>query len=410
MKIVFINSLYAPTVMGGAERVLQSLAEELLAAGHEPVVVCMAEQPGIRTDAVNGVRVHRVGLRNLYWPFPADDRPAALKPLWHAIDTYNHAMASAVGGIVRRERPDVVHTHTIFGLSVQVWRAVARVGVPLIHTLHDYYALCPRASMFRDGRNCDAQHADCRLFAAPRIRLSRRVDAVVSVSQFVLDRHLALGAFVGVPRQRVIHNMFRPPRPPGAHDRPEGGPIRIGFIGRLDPIKGVELLLDEVGRLPAGNFELCIAGRGAPSYEAWLRARVARPDIHFLEWVDPHHFLDAMDVLVVPSVYHEPLGTVMIEALSHGVPVIGSRRGGTPELIEDQVTGLLFEPDEPGALARALGTFVRDPDLARRMRPRCLESARRFEPARVLAQHLALYDEVAASQREGGGATRGTSG
>jgi glycosyltransferase involved in cell wall biosynthesis len=90
--------------------------------------------------------------------------------------------------------------------------------------------------------------------------------------------------------------------------------------------------------------------------------------------------------------------------------VIGSRRGGTPELIEDGVTGLLFDPDEPGALARALGTLVRDPDLARRMRPRCLESALRFEPTRVLAQHLALYDEVAGSGRGGNGAARTASG
>ena len=396
MKIVFVNSLYAPTVIGGAERVLQSLAEKLLAAGHEPVVVCMAEEPGVRTDTVNGVRVHRIGLRNLYWPFPADDRPGALKPIWHAIDTYNYAMARAVGAIVRRERPDVVHTHTIFGLSVQVWRAVARAGIPLVHTLHDYYVLCPRASMFRDGRNCEAQHPDCRVLAASRIGLSKRLDAVVSVSRFVLDRHLALGAFASVPRQRVIHNMFRPPRPPGGHDRRAGGPLRVGFIGRLDPIKGVELLLDEVGRLPIGGWELRIAGRGTPSYEAQLRSRVARPDIQLLEWVDPHDFLDTIDVLVVPSVYHEPLGTVMIEALSHGVPVIGSRRGGTPELIEDGVTGLLFDPDTPGALRAVLERLVAEPSLLDAMHAACVARARDFGPSSIVAEHLALYAAVAA--------------
>lgn len=100
--------------------------------------------------------------------------------------------------------------------------------------------------MYRQGRNCVNQCADCRVFRQPHRALSRKVAAVVGVSQYVLERHRALGYFEGVPFQRVIHNA----RAPGALGFGDGiaakshAGLRFGFIGRLDVIKGIDPLID----------------------------------------------------------------------------------------------------------------------------------------------------------------------
>jgi glycosyltransferase involved in cell wall biosynthesis len=335
-----------------------------------------------------------VGLRNLYWPYPADARSAALKPLWHAVDSANVAMARAVGRIIDAERPDVVHTHTIFGFSTRVWAAAAARRVPLVHTLHDYYLLCPKATMYRDGGNCARQHLDCRLYSLPRLRDARHLDAVVSVSRFVLERHLAAGAFADTRERRVIHNMIRPVAAAPRGER-TAGPLRIGFLGRLDPTKGIELLLDSVRAMPPGGWELRVAGGGSPTYEQTLREHAHGTAVRLVGFVDPHAFLRDLDVLVVPSLYHEPLGMVVVEAFAHGVPVVGSRRGGIQELIDEGRTGLLFDPDTPGALRAVLERLVAEPSLLDAMHAACVARARDFGPSSIVAEHVALYAAVA---------------
>src|SRR5918997_7137655 len=88
MKVLFVNSLYAPNIVGGAERFVQSLAEGVVEAGHQAVVICIAPQPGTYTDRIHGVKVYYTGLRNLYWPFGSEQPYSALKPIYHALDTY----------------------------------------------------------------------------------------------------------------------------------------------------------------------------------------------------------------------------------------------------------------------------------------------------------------------------------
>jgi len=110
--------------------------------------------------------------------------------------------------------------------------------------------------------------------------------------------------------------------------------------------------------------------------------------------VRPEDFLPEIDVLVVPSVWDEPLPTVVVEAFTHGVPVIGSRRGGIPELIEDGRTGLLFDPAQPGSLEAALGRFIDDPRLAYRMREHVLQKAQEFVSEKMLKEYCEIYQRA----------------
>lgn len=395
MKVALLNTLYAPNVLGGAERVVQTLANTLLARGHEPVVICTDNRRGVRRELLAGVPVYYVGLQNVYPLVPIEARSALAKPLWHAVDTANIGMAREVGKILDRERPAILHTHNLAGFSALAWSVAQDRSIPIVHTLHDYYLLCLRSTMFVDGQNCERQHTTCAMFSWPRIKLSSRVSAVVGVSNFVLDRHLSYGAF---PRAQtfVIGNPceFNTDTTRVADESSSSPPLRIGFLGRLEPAKGIEQLLSAVGELTCNNWELHVGGRGTRQTECQLRARFTDPRIHFHGFVDRNEFLSKIDVLVVPSLSHETFGLVAIESFAAGVPVIASRRGGLTEVVTDGATGTLFEPSQPGALRGALDRFVAEPSLARTMRDCCLARARAFDASAIAQQYEAVYDRL----------------
>ena len=159
------------------------------------------------------MRVFGLGLRNLYWPF--GNPPAPLKPLWHALDSYNPVMGRALARLLEQLAPELVHTHTLAGFSVAAWDAAAGLGLPLAHTLRDYYLLCPRATMFRAERPCAQRCRDCALYSLPRAARSSRVGAVVGISEAILERRAVPGrARVGDPQR--LPARVRSARPGGA--------------------------------------------------------------------------------------------------------------------------------------------------------------------------------------------------
>jgi glycosyltransferase involved in cell wall biosynthesis len=395
LKVALINTLYAPTPrMGGAELCVQSLAEGLTEAGHQAVVISAVPEKGIQIDWVNGVKVYYIGLKNLYWPYRDKKNPVALKPLWHALDTYNPWMIREGMRILIEERPDLVHTNTLAGFSPQIWQVVKQQDLPIVHTLHDHYLLCPRSSLFRKGENCRPVCTSCRLFTVPRRYLSNCVDSVVGVSQYVLDRHLELGYFASTPTKRVIYNAYQAES--AARPSETGSlPIRFGYLGRLMKDKGIEVLLKSVRQLPEGAWSLDVAGRGQAAYESYLHTRYNMPAIKFLGYIKPEIFFSNIDILVVPSLIEESFSRVTIEAYAHGVPVIGSNRGGIPELVEDERTGSLFDPGTPGDLSTRLQRYISKPAAAKRMQSACLRKAKGFLLEDNIRQYVKVYTDAA---------------
>jgi glycosyltransferase involved in cell wall biosynthesis len=393
MKPLFICSLYYPNQLGGAEKVVRILAESMLQHGHQPVVVSTQDDSGNRVDQVNGVKVYYIGLKNIYWPHSRKERPGIAKALWHGIDGYNPLMAGAVARILDAENPDIVNTHNLTGFSCAVWNPVKSRRLPLIHTLHDYSLMCPKTSMFKDGKNCHGQCTTCALYKSPCRRLSQTVGYVVGVSGFTLERHLAAGYFQGARQARVIHNGL--PAQPSAEPRQDGpgAPLRLGYVGHLIPLKGIRELIRQMGHWQSGQCELLVAGKGAAAYEGMLRAEAPK-NVRFLGFVDPDEVYRAIDLLVVPSLSHEALATTVPEAYMHGVPVIVSRRGGLPEMVEEGRTGLTYEPLEPGALQQAVNVFLRDRYILQHMRRLTLEKAKYFLLERMRTQYLDLMTDA----------------
>jgi len=127
-----------------------------------------------------------------------------------------------------------------------------------------------------------------------------------------------------------------------------------------------------------------------------LRQRYAHAPVRFLGRVAPRDFYPHIDVMVVPSIWNDTFPGVVFEALAFGKPVIGSRRGGIPEMIREGENGLLFEPDTPGDLIAALRHLAADADLRHRMGEAARRSAQPFlDRDRWIAQYQALYQSIA---------------
>ncbi len=396
MIVAIVSSLYEPYAYGGAERVAQSVAEALVGKGHRVHVICLGKSKRLERAEVNGVQVHYCPLRNLYWPFPVAEVAMAGKMAWHAIDSYNFLMDRAVGALLDEIRPDVVNTHNLAGFSAATWAAVARRGLPLVHTLHDHYLLCPYSTMFRNAGNCARQCLHCWFASMPRRAMTKYVDGVIGVSRFILDRHLEHGLFTQA-RASVVYNGYRAPdRPPEARIRANSGPLRIGFLGSLIPTKGLDRLVDAFLGLTPHAAELRIAGEGDPIYEALLKRRTAsRGDVHWLGVVRPEAFLPQLDVLVVPSLYREPMGRVVVEAFAHGVPVIAASRGGIPELFYGEC-GWLYDPDDQERLPAILKQILGKRETLVAARKAAGEAALRFTCDAMVAGYLDQYQAVIA--------------
>lgn len=389
-RVLLVNTLYAPYQVGGAERSVRFLAQALREEGFDTTVACTDPGAGIREDDVDGVRVYRVGLRNVYWPFGEVERSAASKVVHHALDDGNPLMAAAFAKVLDTVRPALVHTNNIAGFSSAIWKATKRRGVPVVHTLRDYHLLCVRATMFRNGRICGTPCADCRLLTLRRRRATRHVDTVVGISRAVLAEHLDRGLFAGA-HNTIIYNPSRiSPRMPRGNVGGEGR-VTFGYLGRVSPEKGIEFLLHVLRSVGTEGWHLRVGGTGDPEYMNRLGALAHGLPVEFAGHVDPEAFFPTIDVLIAPSLWHEPMGRIIIEAFGYGIPVVGSRRGGIPELIAEGVTGWTFDPSVPDDLRMRLEALSQAREQLTRMKDACREAALAFAPPVVARRYADLF-------------------
>ena len=391
MKVVFVHTLYAPRMVGGAERVVQTLAERLTATGHEVVVVSAAPRGEASDRTVNGVHVREVDLANVPWPYDTGHTPALQKAAFHAIDVRNPVMARRVGAILDDERPDVLHTHGLASFSALVWREARSRGIAVVHTLHDLRLICLHAGEYKRGRACAQRCISCRIAGALRTSLTSDVGVVVGISRDVLEAHVDAGLFTASQRDVVPVPLDVPVR---SDARVIGdGPLRFGFLGRLDPVKGAEVLVDAARLLNDGGWSLRIAGGGDPRYVDALRDRARGTTVVFEGHVESVSFLDSIDVLVVPSVWREPAGLVAVEALARGAPVVASNRGGLSEIVTDGV-GWLFDGGSPQSLMKVMRSLIADRVSVRSKSRATVAAVQRFTIDAVVSRYEDLYDDA----------------
>ena len=389
MHIAFLNTLYPPYgPLGGAEATLRFLVRGLSARGHRCSVVTLTPDGASYEGRVDDAAVHYVPLANVYWPH--GKRPQLLRPVFQMIDAYNPVMRKRLSRILRKLQPDVVHGHNLQGFSVSAWAAASDCRVPVVQTLHDYYVVCPRGTLWRPKRgNCVGACVECRYFSWPRRRMGHLPAMVTCVSHRMRELVTAEGMFRMTPTRVIRGN-----NPAGIGDAPSSpgdGTLRLGFLGRLDPVKGVDMLLHAVGGLPREAVHLVIGGGGDAAYEASLRGQAAvQPNVSFLGTVTPSSFLTQIDLLVVPSVWEDPLPRVVAEAFAYGTPSLVTPMGGLPEYIEHGVTGLVAPSAGAQGLRVVLEEVLAGRWDVRGMRPACLKAAEAYTPDLITSQYEAV--------------------
>ena len=363
MKFLCASILYTPYTYGGAERTLQTIAEGLVAKGHEVTVFTTGPDAGIEEEQLNGVNIIRTGMKNVYWHAVRNKPSKWKRGLWHLLDIYNPFMKKVAAGVLAKVQPDVVSLHCITGFSASIIDAVYEANIPMMQVLHDQYLICPRCTMFNDHKICQKQCLLCKSMRLFHPSISNKITAAVGVSQFILDHHLKFGYFQKTPIKTVIHNARNDQESLAVPRKPVEDSIRFGFIGSLMKNKGIELLLNSFKEIANEKWELHIAGNGPAQYEKFLKNTYESAKIHFLGVQNPKKFYPNIDVLVVPSVAYDTFPGVVFEGFSYGIPVIGSRLGGITEQIKENINGLIFDPTNPKELQSTMTKMAEDTDF-----------------------------------------------
>ena len=224
----------------------------------------------------------------------------------------------------------------------------------------------------------------------------RRCDTVITASTDGRDALVAAG--VPSDRVRVIPNPVTPWALAARPAREVSGPVpRLLTVGRLEPVKGMDLILEAVRQLEDVAFDWEIVGDG--SQAAALRERTSalglQPKVHFVGRVEDlrPHFQQA-DCFVLASRV-EGMSIAMLEAMANGLPIIATRSGrGVEEALDGGKAGVLVGGEDPGALARAVRELLANPTRARALGDAARLRSRDFEPATIAAAYGRVFHSV----------------
>lgn len=305
--------------------------------------------------------------------------------------------------------PDIVHVHNTLPLiSPSVYWAVAAHGIPLVQTLHNFRLLCPQAMLLRHSVVCEdcVGHLPWRAVTRRCYRDSAAQSAVVAgmltlhralgTWQQKITRYIALNRFCrdkfvagGLPAHRIAikPNFVDCPLPA---PRPRDGFL---FVGRLSPEKGLGVAIDAASQ---AGVALRVVGSGP---EQALLGQ-APPSVQGLGPLPGDAVLAQMasaQALVLPSICQENCPRTLVEAFASGLPVIGSRLGGLPELIRDGVNGLLFEPGNAADLSAKLAWAQAHPaEMMQMGREARATYERELSPGVNIVQLLDIYRDAIA--------------
>jgi glycosyltransferase involved in cell wall biosynthesis len=410
VRVLHVPYTYFPDAAGGTEIYVAGLIETLRRRGVDSAVAAPGEAD--RAYRHQDVPVFRF----------ATGRAAALDRAYGAPDP---VAAKSFRALVARLRPRVVHLHArTAAVSEELVDAAHEAGAKVVLTYHTPTVSCARGTMMRMGRApCDgrldrrrctactlAQHGAPPLlrdalawmppafgdalgraglaggaFTALRLSaligaghrrfadLARKLDRIVAPCRWayeVLRRN-------GVPEEKLVlcrQGLSAPlgaggsPRPGSEHRDAPRSALVLGYFGRLDPTKGVDIVVDALRRVADAPARLQIYGIRQPGCEAYAakleRAAAGDRRIAFLSALSPDAVGEAMrhcDIVVAPSRCFETGPLVVLEAFAAGTPVLGARLGGIAELVSDQVDGLLVQPDDPGPWAATIAALAKAP-------------------------------------------------
>ncbi len=394
MRVLLVTDFFDP-YNGGVEIHVRTVADALVARGHEVAVATLAtgpdQPPRTGADPVTVFPVNHLIARlgkgftnaNRPWAPPFPD-PLAMVGLRRAVRTF---------------RPDVIHGHD--WLSRSVLPRLVSGSVPVVTSLHYYTRSCAKKTLWRDGGCCQGPALSrCLRCAADHygkakgtvVTLGLRVGAAVedrrSASYISVSEATATGNGLPAGAASVASVVVANPLAPGAAagDDPDratpvpavipDGPF-IAFVGDLRPEKGIRVLLAAVEMLRRQGRDIPVVLVGERT-----TTDLDVPDGTIETGQVDHEVVQAIwrraTVGVVPSLWPEPFGLVAIEAMAAGCPLVASDVGGLSEILADD-RGVLVPPGDPESLSDALARLLDDDESRAELTGRAKASLDRYD-------------------------------
>lgn len=402
------HKFYFP--FGGAERYVLDLSKRLVRAGDTVIPFAMRHPRNLSTPYERYFVSHVDFNGSLRTP-----TPAALRAAGRVI--YSFEALRKARRLIREQRPQLAHVHNIFHqLSPSIFRAFRELGIPAVMTVHDYKLVCPAYYLFSRGsvcercrggrfhnvvwRRCLKDSYAASAVACLETSLHRRlgsyeenVATFIAPTRFVkrkLEEHGIAAGKIEVLPHSIDLSDYRPRPGQGEH---------VLYVGRLSPEKGVLTLLRAMKTVR--SRPLLVVGDGLQREELVRFAKTEGLD--HVAFLGPKTGAELRDLIrgallvVVPSVWYEVTGLVLYEAFACGKPVVASRIGGIPEVVDDGVNGLLVEPGNPDELAAAIQHLLDRPALVAEMGGCALEKVRRLNDETAHLERLAeIYERALA--------------
>lgn len=417
MRVLIATDAFPP-VCGGSGWSTYELARGLRARGHDIAVVqaVPGEPAGVREADYDGFHIDRFG-------FAAPAIPYVRNYL--KSEALTRTLAEYLIGRLRTAPVDIVHAQHVMTTMPAV-RAAKHASVPVVATVRDYWPVCYWSDLLRTGEGLELCPActtgNMRVCIQPRAgrlwplalplipymrgNLARKraglaaADAVIAVSRRIAADLLARAPELSSTRLDVIPNpvnvaaLREAARAEDRDARAPEGAFAL-YLGKLAPNKGTNALVDVIHRADL-DWPLVVAGDGPDRALLERTAVASRRDIRFTGWIDhasAARLLGRAALLIFPSRGPESLSRVLLEASALGVPIAAMDTGGTRDIIEPDVTGLLSSSAD--GLARDVARLRADDDLRRRLgRAARVKIEREFDAPAVVARVEALYREL----------------
>jgi glycosyltransferase involved in cell wall biosynthesis len=400
MKVCVINNLYPPLARGGAEQVVEKTVEALLESGHEVVLVTLgASTQVLKYSSDSSLRTHTYIPKNLFFYTDAHKHSFMSRMLWHVVDMFHIGSARFVQSVLEKEKPDVVHTHNLMGLGFLIPRAIRKLGIRHVHTVHDVQLVEPSGIILKQREESFRYKGfPTKLYVAIMRWLMGSPDVVISPSKFLLNfyrewKFFSKSDFVqlrnpmtfGIRRQQTAYYGLQP----------SDSAFRFFYVGQVEEHKGVEFLVKTFVDFSKINpdCELHIVGDGSRlkavrelaegEERIVIHGRVGRDALPGL--------FDQADVVIAPSLCYENSPTVIFESFAFGVPVLASNIEGIAELIEEGKNGMTFEAGDSKSLQKKLTWCVSNSEEVAKMGERTGEFLEAFSVEGYVGELEGLY-------------------